>query len=165
MKAMVLKRMALKSKDRKGFTLVEVIVVLVILAILMAIAVPALTGYIAKAEGKAEEVETKTIVTAIQSIETESKGLYGIQGNDSSDIKNGPKSNATTNMTRITLATAVSDLVGQPITGTSATTRNIDEVVFSTAGHLTGLTYKTSSGRTVTYDGVANTYTVGAATS
>jgi prepilin-type N-terminal cleavage/methylation domain-containing protein len=37
---------------RKGFTLVEVIVVLVILAILAAIAIPALTGYIDKAEDK-----------------------------------------------------------------------------------------------------------------
>jgi prepilin-type N-terminal cleavage/methylation domain-containing protein len=37
------------ARRRAGFTLVEVIVVLVILAILMAIAVPALTGYIEKA--------------------------------------------------------------------------------------------------------------------
>ena len=36
-------------KNRKGFTLVELIVVLVILAILAALLVPALTGYIDKA--------------------------------------------------------------------------------------------------------------------
>ena len=35
-----------KLKDKKGFTLVELIVVLVILAILAALLVPALTGYI-----------------------------------------------------------------------------------------------------------------------
>jgi prepilin-type N-terminal cleavage/methylation domain-containing protein len=39
-------------RRRAGFTLVEVIVVLVILAILAAIAIPALTGYIDKAEDK-----------------------------------------------------------------------------------------------------------------
>ena len=38
-----------KLKDKKGFTLVELIVVLVILAILVALLVPALTGYIDKA--------------------------------------------------------------------------------------------------------------------
>ena len=38
-----------KLKDKKGFTLVELIVVLVILAILAALLIPALTGYIDKA--------------------------------------------------------------------------------------------------------------------
>ena len=41
-----------KLKDRKGFTLVELIVVLVILAILAALLIPALTGYIDKANGE-----------------------------------------------------------------------------------------------------------------
>ena len=36
-------------KEKKGFTLVELIVVLVILAILAALLIPALTGYIDKA--------------------------------------------------------------------------------------------------------------------
>ena len=35
-----------KLKEKKGFTLVELIVVLVILAILAALLIPALTGYI-----------------------------------------------------------------------------------------------------------------------
>jgi prepilin-type N-terminal cleavage/methylation domain-containing protein len=68
MKAMVLKRMALKAKDRKGFTLVEVIVVLVILAILMAIAVPSLTGYIDKARKDALIAEAASAKTAVQTI-------------------------------------------------------------------------------------------------
>ena len=38
-----------KMKSKKGFTLVELIVVLVILAILAALLVPALTGYIDRA--------------------------------------------------------------------------------------------------------------------
>ena len=39
----------MKERNNKGFTLVELIVVLVILAILAAILVPALLGYIDKA--------------------------------------------------------------------------------------------------------------------
>lgn len=41
-----------KLKEKKGFTLVELIVVLVILAILAALLIPALTGYIDKAKNK-----------------------------------------------------------------------------------------------------------------
>ena len=42
----------MKKDNRKGFTLVELIVVLVILAVLAALLVPSLTGYIDKAVEK-----------------------------------------------------------------------------------------------------------------
>ena len=46
-----------KLKEKKGFTLVELIVVLVILAILAALLIPALTGYIDKAKKKGGVVD------------------------------------------------------------------------------------------------------------
>ena len=49
-----------KLKDRKGFTLVELIVVLVILAILAALLIPALTGYIDKANKEKVVAETRS---------------------------------------------------------------------------------------------------------
>jgi prepilin-type N-terminal cleavage/methylation domain-containing protein len=55
-------------RRRAGFTLVEVIVVLVILAILAAIAIPALTGYIDKAKWKGLVMQSKTQMTAIQTM-------------------------------------------------------------------------------------------------
>jgi prepilin-type N-terminal cleavage/methylation domain-containing protein len=55
-------------RRRKGFTLVEVIVVLVILAILAAIALPALTGYIDKANAKGIAMRVRTQVTAFQTM-------------------------------------------------------------------------------------------------
>ena len=53
-----------KLKDKKGFTLVELIVVLVILAILAALLIPALTGYIDKANKEKVIAETRMIVMA-----------------------------------------------------------------------------------------------------
>ena len=62
-----------KLKDRKGFTLVELIVVLVILAILAALLIPALTGYIDKANGEKVITETRMVVMAAQ---TEASSTY-----------------------------------------------------------------------------------------
>lgn len=58
----------LKNNNKKGFTLVELIVVLVILAILAALLIPALTGYIDKAKEKQIIAETRQIVMASQTL-------------------------------------------------------------------------------------------------
>lgn len=54
------------KKNNKGFTLVELIVVLVILAVLAAILVPALLGYIDRAKNQQYIVEAKDLMTATQ---------------------------------------------------------------------------------------------------
>ena len=63
-----------KLKDKKGFTLVELIVVLVILAILAALLVPALTGYIDKAKNQSIIAETRQVVMAAQTLADEAYG-------------------------------------------------------------------------------------------
>ena len=60
-----------KLKEKKGFTLVELIVVLVILAILAALLIPALTGYIDRAKRKSIVAETRQAVMAAQTIAEE----------------------------------------------------------------------------------------------
>lgn len=66
-----------KLKDKKGFTLVELIVVLVILAILAALLIPALTGYIDKANKEKVTAECRMVVMAVQ---TEASVYYGANG-------------------------------------------------------------------------------------
>lgn len=67
----MLEKLRNKRKDKKGFTLVELIVVLIILAILAALLIPALTGYIDKAKDKQIIAETRQAVMAAQTLADE----------------------------------------------------------------------------------------------
>jgi len=53
-------------KSKKGFTLIEVIVILAVIAILAAVLTPMIIGYISDARKSAAESDTKTIATAVQ---------------------------------------------------------------------------------------------------
>lgn len=68
-----------KMKNQKGFTLVELIVVLVILAILAAMLVPALTGYIDKANNQKIVATTRQVVMAAQTEVSEAYGQNALE--------------------------------------------------------------------------------------
>ena len=70
------------KKNKKGFTLVEVIVVLVILAILAAILIPTMMGWINKANDKTVAAEARAALIAIQTVVTENYDNAGAVGSD-----------------------------------------------------------------------------------
>jgi type IV pilus assembly protein PilA len=79
----VLRAIQKRLRNKKGFTLIELIVVLAVLGIIAAIAVPNFTGVKDSAKRKADELSVKTINKAIQ--------LYIAETDDEdlSELKNG----------------------------------------------------------------------------
>lgn len=131
----------LKQRDKKGFTLVEVIVVLVILAILAAILIPSMVGWIDKAKQKSAVVEGRSMLLAAQTIASEN---YIINGKTATALSVTQKGDAET------LAG-----VGAHFTGS----------VTLDGGKVTAFTMTSSDGYIVTYENATLTVTNAAATS
>lgn len=89
-----MKRYKYKSE---GFTLIELIVVLLIISILIAIAVPAMTGYIEKAQQDQVAAEAKQVKTAAQSIGVnfyaENYGSWGTWNSDDTSYEGENRAN------------------------------------------------------------------------
>lgn len=69
-----MKWMKKQISGKKGFTLVEIIVVLVVLAILAAFTIPTMLGFVADAKGKAYIAEAREVYVAAQATATEMVG-------------------------------------------------------------------------------------------
>jgi type IV pilus assembly protein PilA len=82
------------SGNQKGFTLVEIIVVLVILVVLAAFTIPTMLGFVADAKGKAYIAEAREVYVAAQAVATEFNAVDGMTdgGSDSGKSADG-KSN------------------------------------------------------------------------
>jgi prepilin-type N-terminal cleavage/methylation domain-containing protein len=147
-----------RAEDRKGFTLVEVIVVLVILAILMAIAIPALTGYIDKARNDAATAEAGAAKSAAQVIVTEAYGhpltdsgntYYVYRDGTTTLVFKSDWKPQTAAVGKVTPAGTITDAINK-LTGAGLGTITVTSVD-ATSHAVTGMTVVLPSGKTATY--------------
>lgn len=139
-----------KLKEKKGFTLVELIVVLVILAILAALLIPALTKYIDKAKNKSIVAETRQAVMAAQTLVDEKYAKEEV-GADNIGIAGGSKpTGATVTITKKDIAELA-----------EVDEENIQNGAEVENGKITKFVYK-KSGKTCTYTKGAKDGTDGA---
>lgn len=89
-------------KKNKGFTLVEIIVILIILAIMAAILIPSLTHYIDKAKEKQITSEARSALMATQTILSETYAKYGNVEINGDKISYKDYSTATPTTTEVT---------------------------------------------------------------
>lgn len=116
-------------RNKKGFTLIEIIVVLVIIALLVAAAIPSMIGFVDDARGKAYASEARVGFVAAQAVVTEM-------------VASGNKTNPTSDdvLNSATFKNMVSDVEGKfsaiEITASDAKTPN----------RVTGITYVCNNG-------------------
>lgn len=130
-----------KLKEKKGFTLVELIVVLVILAILAALLIPALTGYIDRAKRKSIVAETRQAVMAAQTIADEDYAKNTTTGEAAEETFDATKLAKVKELAEVTGVTSVKVKGGKVI-----------ELVY-TDGKKTCTYYKDIPANTTTSDG------------
>lgn len=92
MNTMLEKRRSL-VKNKKGFTLIELIVVIVIIGILAAVLIPRMTGFTDKAKGTEVLVHAKQFATAYDSLYAENSNDWSkIEFSNVTDLANIPSS-------------------------------------------------------------------------
>lgn len=92
-----MKLFAKLKNDKKGFTLVEMIVVIVIIGILLAILVPGMFKYIDKAKDKQIQVNARTALMNIEDAVLEVYGKNGVTGEMIAGWFTGEKDKTTPN--------------------------------------------------------------------
>ena len=119
----------IKKNNKKGFTLIELVIVIAILAILALILVPAISKYVENANTTKNQASARTIYT------------NAVLANATTQYAEG----ATIDIKKAALITATAEL-----SNVTATTVNVE---LDADGEVVSITYTPESGTAVTFNG------------
>jgi type IV pilus assembly protein PilA len=103
------------QKDENGFTLIELMVVVLIIAILIAIAIPTFLGAQDRARDRGAQSDLRNALTAAKTLATDSAGLFQVAG---SNIDESDMNGVEPSLDFVTMASADTDSVGVVTEGT-----------------------------------------------
>lgn len=104
---LTLARLRLQKDDEDGFTLIELMVVVLIIAILLAIAIPTFLGAQDRARDRGAQSDLRNTVTAAKTIATDDAGLF-------TNVSNTTLATSEPNITYVA-APGTTDAVGTAI--------------------------------------------------
>ena len=112
----MIKALCKKSRDNKGFSLIELIVVIAILAILALILVPRFGGFTKDAKEAADNATAKTIETAVIALITNGKLKYDTDTGGTIYIANAAGGTSAITTDGVTLTNSdLTDMIGSAI--------------------------------------------------
>jgi type IV pilus assembly protein PilA len=139
----MINRLRVRAQGESGFTLVELLVVMLILGLLAAIAIPAFFNQRTKAQDASAKTTAKTAQTALETYSTDNNGSYASATRASLKAIEPTLSSASTGNNAISTLTTTSNSYTITVTSASGDTFSI---VRATDGSLTYPCTPTSGG-------------------
>ena len=138
----------LKQRNKKGFTLIELIVVLVIMAILAAAAIPTMMGYVNNAKKSTYLANCRAIYVAGQAAITEARANNVTFSAVDAVINPG----ATTEITWAARVETMTEMTGLAAKLSVTTTPDKEKygITFDAKGNITAINYCYNDGQYVT---------------